>query len=79
MNIKFVHTIPYLQYVLLQADSEGNIIATEAIKLMKSVIPFTDEKFWTAVERICTKGNCVLKEESTYPAKVSLIESRQKF
>lgn len=37
------------------ADSDGNIIPQEAVKLMKSVISLSDETFWGAVERICTK------------------------
>ncbi|KDR13608.1 uncharacterized protein LOC110835251 [Zootermopsis nevadensis] len=58
MNIFRNRSLCYPQCYLQKAnaaDSEGNIIAAEAIKLMKSAIPFTDEKFWTAVERICTK------------------------
>jgi hypothetical protein len=43
--------------LLLQADSDGNVIPSEAMKLMKSLISLTDETFWGAVERICTKGN----------------------
>jgi hypothetical protein len=50
-------TLAYLFKRLLQADSEGNLIAAEAIKVMKSVIPLTDKKYWTEAERLCTNGN----------------------
>lgn len=37
------------------ADSEGNVIPREAVRLMKTAISLSDVTFWQAVERICTK------------------------